>query len=112
MDQQMTFLNGGPAQALTPASSRYSAPLIETVIGDWRFEIDRYLDKLLEGGKPMACGWLTDKFGVLADLAREDWRDPEAFQSDGCDDEDGEVRHRHTGGRGEGVTASGEGPMK
>jgi hypothetical protein len=35
----------------------------------------------------------------------EDWRDPEASQSDGCDDEDGEVRHRYAGGRGEGVTA-------
>jgi predicted 3-demethylubiquinone-9 3-methyltransferase (glyoxalase superfamily) len=27
-------------------------------------EIDRYWDKLLEGGKPMACGWVTDRFGL------------------------------------------------
>ena len=27
-------------------------------------ELDRYWDKLVEWGKPMACGWLTDKFGL------------------------------------------------
>lgn len=27
-------------------------------------EVDHYWDKLLEGGKPLACGWLHDKFGV------------------------------------------------
>jgi hypothetical protein len=46
---------------------------------------------------------------VLADRAGEDWPDPEASQGDGCDDEDGEVRHRQAGGRGDGVTASGDG---
>ena len=23
-----------------------------------------YWDKLMDGGKPMACGWLTDRFGL------------------------------------------------
>ena len=103
MGQQMTFLNGGPAQALTPAFS-YSVACKDQA------EIDRYWDKLLEGGKPMACGWLTDKFGLCWQIVPEKIGEhPEASQSDGCDDEDGEVRHRHAGGRGEGVTASGEG---
>ena len=98
----MTFLNSGPEHALTPAFSY-------TVACKDQAEIDHYWEKLLEGGKPMACGWLAGKIlPVLADRAGEDWRDPEASQSDGCDDEDGEVRHRYAGGRGEGVTANGE----
>lgn len=27
-------------------------------------EIDRYWDKLTEGGQEIQCGWLTDKYGV------------------------------------------------
>ena len=27
-------------------------------------ELDRYWDALLEGGKPMDCGWVTDRYGV------------------------------------------------
>ncbi len=58
MGQQMIFLNGGPAYALNPAFS-YSVACKDQA------EIDFYWDKLLEGGgKPMACGWLTDKFGL------------------------------------------------
>ena len=34
-------------------------------------EIDRYWDKLLEGGKPMACGWLTDRFGLCWQIVPE-----------------------------------------
>ena len=64
MGQQMTFLNGGPAQALTPAFS-YSVACKDQA------EIDRYWDKLLEGGKPMACGWLTDKFGLCWQIVPE-----------------------------------------
>ena len=57
MGQPMIFLNGGPAQALTPAFSY-------TVACQDQAELDLYWHKLLEGGKPMACGWLTDKFGL------------------------------------------------
>jgi predicted 3-demethylubiquinone-9 3-methyltransferase (glyoxalase superfamily) len=57
MGQQMTFLNGGPAHSLTPAFS-FSVPCQNQA------EIDLYWNRLLDGGKPMACGWLTDKFGL------------------------------------------------
>lgn len=57
MGQRMTFLNGGPAHQLTPAFS-YSVSCRDQA------EIDHYWEKLLECGKPMACGWLTDKFGL------------------------------------------------
>ena len=56
--QEMVFLNGGPAQQLTPGFSFF-------VRCDSQEEIDRYWEKLMEGGgKPMACGWLTDRFGL------------------------------------------------
>ena len=64
MGQQMTFLNGGPAHALAPAFS-YSIACKDQA------EIDLYWDKLLEGGKPMACGWLTDKFGLCWQIVPE-----------------------------------------
>ena len=55
--QEMVFLNGGPSQQLTPAFSFF-------VNCDSQAEIDSYWDKLIEGGKSMACGWLTDRFGL------------------------------------------------
>ena len=55
--QEVVFLNGGPSHALNPAFSFF-------VRCDSQAEIDSYWDKLIEGGKPMACGWLTDNFGV------------------------------------------------
>ena len=55
--QEITLLNGGPMYQLTPAFSFF-------VRCDSQQEIDSYWDKLLDGGKPMACGWLTDRFGL------------------------------------------------
>ena len=56
--QEMVFLNGGPSQQLTPGFSYF-------VSCDSQQEIDSYWDKLMAGGgKPMACGWLTDRFGL------------------------------------------------
>ena len=55
--QEMVFLNGGPTQQLSPAVSFF-------VRCDSQEEIDRYWDRLIEDGKPMACGWLTDRFGL------------------------------------------------
>ena len=64
LGQQMTFLNGGPAHALTPAFS-YSIACKDQA------EINRYWDRLVESGKPMACGWLTDKFGLCWQIVPE-----------------------------------------
>ncbi|MEZ5399682.1 MAG: VOC family protein [Bryobacteraceae bacterium] len=64
MGQRMTFLNGGPAHSLTPAFSYSVACKDQT-------ELDGYWDKLLDGGQPMACGWLTDKFGLCWQIVPE-----------------------------------------
>lgn len=44
-------------------------------------EIDRYWNALLEnGGKPQACGWIVDKYGVrwqIVPMALIDMSDPD-----------------------------------
>ena len=53
-----TALNGGPF-FVDPS------PAISFVIKcENQEEVDHYWDNLLQGGKPMQCGWITDKFGV------------------------------------------------
>lgn len=56
--QEFMALNGGPAHAgFSPAISLF-------VNCETQEEVDTLWDKLLEGGKPMQCGWLTDKYGM------------------------------------------------
>jgi len=56
--QEFTALNGGPEYGFTPAISFF-------VDCKGQQEVDALWDRLLSGGgKPMACGWLTDKFGI------------------------------------------------
>jgi predicted 3-demethylubiquinone-9 3-methyltransferase (glyoxalase superfamily) len=31
-------------------------------------EVDHYWNRLLEGGTPQQCGWLTDKFGISCQI--------------------------------------------
>jgi predicted 3-demethylubiquinone-9 3-methyltransferase (glyoxalase superfamily) len=50
-------LNGGPQFAFSPAISFF-------VKCDTQAEVDTLWDKLVEGGAPQQCGWLTDRFGV------------------------------------------------
>jgi len=56
--QEFIVLNGGPHYKLTPAFSI----LVKCETQD---EVDYYWNKLTsDGGKPVQCGWLEDKFGV------------------------------------------------
>jgi predicted 3-demethylubiquinone-9 3-methyltransferase (glyoxalase superfamily) len=56
--QEIMVLNGGPHYKLTPAFSM-------VINCETQEEIDYYWDKLTaDGGKPVQCGWLEDKFGV------------------------------------------------
>jgi predicted 3-demethylubiquinone-9 3-methyltransferase (glyoxalase superfamily) len=56
--QEITLMNGGPGHPLTDAISL-------TVNCGSQEEVDYYWNKLLEkGGKEVACGWLTDRFGL------------------------------------------------
>lgn len=57
MGQQFMCLDGGPQFTLSGAISF----LVEF---DDQQELDAVWDKLLDGGTPMQCGWVTDKFGV------------------------------------------------
>jgi predicted 3-demethylubiquinone-9 3-methyltransferase (glyoxalase superfamily) len=63
-------LNGGPDYKHSPAIS-FMVPC------KTQDELDRYWDRLVEGGQPVQCGWLTDKFGVswqvFPDLLMDVW---------------------------------------
>ncbi|MBD2747443.1 VOC family protein [Microvirga sp. BT688] len=50
-------LNGGPYFQFTPAMSLF-------VSCNDQAEIDRLWDALCDGGTPMQCGWVTDRYGV------------------------------------------------
>jgi predicted 3-demethylubiquinone-9 3-methyltransferase (glyoxalase superfamily) len=62
MGQHMTFLNGGPHYKLNQAFSFFIAC-------DTQQEIDGFWTKLTDGGSEIACGWLTDKFGLTWQVA-------------------------------------------
>jgi predicted 3-demethylubiquinone-9 3-methyltransferase (glyoxalase superfamily) len=55
--QEFIALNGGPHFAFTPAVSF-------VVHCDTQDEVDYYWDRLVDGGAPSQCGWLTDRFGL------------------------------------------------
>lgn len=55
--EQFVALNGGPHFKFTEAISF-------VVNCETQEEVDRYWEKLLEGGQEIACGWLKDKFGL------------------------------------------------
>jgi predicted 3-demethylubiquinone-9 3-methyltransferase (glyoxalase superfamily) len=55
--QDYLALNGGPIFTFSPAISL-------VVKCTDQAEIDLFWEKLLEGGAPSQCGWLTDRFGL------------------------------------------------
>lgn len=62
-------LNGGPHEAFNNAVSM-------TVNCEDQEEVDRYWQALMsDGGEPMACGWLKDKYGLPWQIV------PEAFMA-------------------------------
>jgi predicted 3-demethylubiquinone-9 3-methyltransferase (glyoxalase superfamily) len=58
LGQPFRAMSAGPHQEFNDAISMM-------VLCDDQAELDRYWNALLEGGgKPLACGWLVDRFGV------------------------------------------------
>jgi predicted 3-demethylubiquinone-9 3-methyltransferase (glyoxalase superfamily) len=55
--QEFKALNGGPMYKFSPAVSFF-------VKCETQEEVDDLWARLLEGGTPQRCGWLTDRFGV------------------------------------------------
>jgi predicted 3-demethylubiquinone-9 3-methyltransferase (glyoxalase superfamily) len=55
--REFLALNGGPAFSFTPAISLF-------VTCETQEEVDHFWDRLVDGGKPMQCGWVTDRYGV------------------------------------------------
>jgi predicted 3-demethylubiquinone-9 3-methyltransferase (glyoxalase superfamily) len=55
--QRFIALNGGP-------SFSFAQGISLSVSCEAQEEVDRYWEKLTEGGEEGPCGWLTDKFGV------------------------------------------------
>ena len=55
--QPFTALNGGPHFKFTEAVSF-------VVNCETQEEVDRFWDRLSEGGQTQQCGWLKDKFGL------------------------------------------------
>lgn len=57
MGRPFVALNGGP-------QFTFSQGISIAVQCDTQQEVDEYWAKLAEGGQEIACGWVTDKFGV------------------------------------------------
>jgi len=55
--QKFAALNGGP-------QFKFSEAISFQVHCDDQDEVDYFWEKLTEGGKEVACGWLKDKFGL------------------------------------------------
>ena len=55
--QRVTALNGGDYFTLNEAFSFF-------IDCQDQAEVDHYWEKLLDGGAPSQCGWLTDRFGL------------------------------------------------
>lgn len=74
----LTALNGGPQYSFTPAVSFM-------ITCQTQAEVDHYYDRLCDGGKELACGWLEDRFGLAWQVVPEgifEWlRHPKAMEA-------------------------------
>jgi predicted 3-demethylubiquinone-9 3-methyltransferase (glyoxalase superfamily) len=58
-------LDGQPFVALNGGSNHPFTHAVSFVVNcETQAELDSYWDKLSAGGKEVACGWLTDKYGL------------------------------------------------
>jgi predicted 3-demethylubiquinone-9 3-methyltransferase (glyoxalase superfamily) len=69
-------LNGG-------SNYKIEGPAISLMVDcESQEEVDRYWDKLADGGQEIACGWVTDRYGVAWQIVprrlRELLADPDA----------------------------------
>lgn len=75
-ERRFVALNGGPV-------FRFNEAVSFQVLCDTQDEIDRYSERLSQGGDPAAqqCGWLKDRFGlswqILPAALTEMLRDPD-----------------------------------
>jgi predicted 3-demethylubiquinone-9 3-methyltransferase (glyoxalase superfamily) len=76
--QKFAALNGGPEHQIsaTGAGISFSIPCAD------QDEVDYYWERLTDGGQEVACGWLTDKYGmswqVIPSAFNEMMSDPDA----------------------------------
>lgn len=66
--QDFIALNGGPA-------FKFNESISFVVNCDSQGEIDRLWEHLTEGGAPVQCGWLKDRFGVSWQIVPEELDD-------------------------------------
>ncbi|MGH7859404.1 MAG: VOC family protein [Candidatus Binatia bacterium] len=64
MGQRFQAMSAGPHHDFNDAISM-------VVLCTDQAEVDRYWDALLEGGKPQACGWLIDRYGLRWQIVPE-----------------------------------------
>lgn len=78
-DYAVMALNGGPQFTFSPAISLFVKCADQT-------ELDRFWDKLGDGGMPNQCGWLTDRFGlswqIVPAILGEMLQDPDRTKAD------------------------------
>jgi len=56
--QSFAAINGGPL-------AKFNGAVSFLIHCETQEEVDRYYDKLVDGGQGQPCGWLTDRFGLV-----------------------------------------------